>query len=62
MIEEIGDVKIFGKGLLGGKGAGLVKINECNIPKVHKLKTLILTTSYYDRFLNLGGKFGNEEL
>lgn len=62
MIEKIGEVKIFGKGSLGGKGAGLVKINECNIPEVHKLKTLIITTSYYDRFLDLGGSFGNEEL
>ncbi|MGD2294340.1 MAG: hypothetical protein PVF22_00715, partial [Candidatus Aminicenantes bacterium] len=60
--ERIGDVKIFGPGELGGKGAGLVKINECNIPKAHKLRTRILTTAFYDSYLNLGGQFGGEEL
>lgn len=62
VVEKVGDVKIFGKGHLGGKGAGLVRINECTIPKVHKLRTRILTTIFYDRFLELGEKFGREEL
>lgn len=62
IVERVGDVKIYGKGHLGGKGAGLVKVNECNIPKAHKLRTRILTTVFYDRFLELGGKFGDEEL
>ena len=60
--ERVRDVKIFGPGELGGKGAGLVKINECNIPKAHKLRTRILTTAFYDSFLNLGGQFGRDEL
>ncbi len=61
-VDRIGDVKIYGTGQFGGKGAGLVKINECNIPKAHKLSTRILTTTFYDRFRELGEKFGEEEL
>lgn len=61
-VDRIGDVKIYGTGFLGGKGAGLVKINECSIPKAHKLRTRILTTTFYDRFRDLGGQFGEEEL
>ncbi len=60
-VDRIGDVKIYGSGQFGGKGAGLIKINECHIPKAHKLRTRILTTTFYDRFRELGGKFGKEE-
>ena len=60
-VDKIGDVKIYGRGQLGGKGAGLVKINECNIPKAHKLSTRILTTTFYDRLIRQGEKFGKEE-
>ncbi len=62
IVQKIGDVKIFGDGSLGGKGAGLVKINELSIPHVHKLTTRILTTSYYDRFCERGGKFCKEDV
>ena len=62
IIEKIGDVKIFGNGALGGKGAGLVKINESKIPKTHKLRTRVLTTAFFDRFLKHGKKFEYEEL
>ncbi len=61
-VDRIGDVKIYGSGQFGGKGTGLVKINECLIPKAHKLRTRILTTTFYDRFRELGRKFGEEEL
>jgi hypothetical protein len=61
-VDKVGDVKIFGLGELGGKGAGLVKINECSIPKAHKLRTRILTTAFYDGFRSLGGRFGREDL
>ncbi|MFC2146011.1 hypothetical protein ACFLRT_01525 [Acidobacteriota bacterium] len=60
--EKVGDVKIFGNGLSGGKGAGLVKINECKIPKAHKLRTRVLTTVFYDRFLDQGKSFKDEEI
>ena len=62
IVDRIGDVKIYGGGLSGGKGAGLVKINSCSIPSVHKLRTRILTTTFFDRFKELGGRFGREEL
>ena len=62
IVEKVGDVKIFGDGLLGGKGDGLVKINECRIPKAHKLRTRVMTTVFYDRFLNQGKTFKNEEI
>lgn len=62
IVERVGDVKIYGKGLLGGKGEGLVKINDCSIPEAHKLRTRILSTTFYERFLELGRKFGAEEL
>jgi len=62
IVNKIGDVKIFGKGLLGGKGFGLVKINEADIPKAHKLRTRILSTVFYDRFLDDGRRFGKQDL
>jgi len=62
VVEKVGDVKIYGRGSLGGKGDGLVKINECSIPNAHKLRTRVLTTNFYDRFLKHDGKFIDEEL
>ncbi|MDZ7319059.1 MAG: hypothetical protein ONB11_07900 [candidate division KSB1 bacterium] len=62
IVEKVGDVKIYGGGLLGGKGEGLVKINECNIPRAHKLQTRVLTTTFYDVFLEHGCKFCEDEL
>jgi len=61
IIEQAGDVKIYGDGSLGGKGIGLVRINECLIPKANKLKTRILTTMFYDHFLDRCGKFEQEK-
>ncbi|MCK4336539.1 MAG: hypothetical protein KAX11_01260, partial [Candidatus Aminicenantes bacterium] len=55
VVESIGDVRIYGKGVLGGKGDGLVQINEKRIPGTHKLRTRILTTSFYERFLENEG-------
>lgn len=62
VFEKTGDVKIFGTGSLGGKGNGLVQINECNIPQCRKLKTRILTTVFFDKFREKGGTFETEEL
>jgi hypothetical protein len=62
VFEKTGDVKIFGKASLGGKGDGLVQINECNIPQAKKLKTRILTTTFFDKFRKNGGKFKADEL
>jgi len=54
-------VNIYGTGCLGGKGAGLVKINQLSLPKVSKLRTYILTTSFFDRFLANDRRLGEEE-
>jgi hypothetical protein len=62
VFEKTGDVKIFGTGSLGGKGNGLVQINECNIPQCRKLKTSILTTVFFDKFREKGGTFETKEL
>ncbi len=60
VFEKAGDVKIYGKGSLGGKGAGLVKINESPIPHAHRLRTQILTTTYFDRFVASGEKLDTD--
>lgn len=62
IVEKVGDVKIYGLGELGGKGSGLVLINRHTIPHAHKLRTRILTTVFYDRFLSLSGKFSRQDL
>jgi hypothetical protein len=62
VVEKVGDVIIYGTGALGGKGDGLVRINECQIPGAHKLRTRVLTTEFYDFYLNNGFKFGEVEL
>ena len=62
IVEKIGDVKIYGTGQMGGKGAGLVKINECQLPNAHKLRTRVLTTTFFDNYINNGGKFSASDL
>ena len=62
IVDRVGDVKIYGKGLLGGKGFGLVKINETNIPNAHKLRTRILSTVFYDRFLSQNNNFREQDI
>lgn len=59
--EKTGEVKIYGKGSLGGKGTGLVKINESPIPHAHRLRTRILATTYFDSFVNNGGKLDEKK-
>jgi len=60
--EKTGDVRVFGSGKPGGKGAGLIKTNEIILPKVGKLKTRILATDFYDRYLENSCKLGEEDL
>ena len=52
--EKAGNVTIYGKGRLGGKGTGLVKINEISVPNAHRLRTQILTTTFFDSFVEDG--------
>ena len=60
--EKTGDVRVFGSGKPGGKGAGLIKTNEIILPKVGKLKTRILATDFYDRYLENSCNLGEEDL
>jgi hypothetical protein len=60
--EAAGDIKIFGTGKPGGKGAGLIRINEISLPKVEKLKTRILATDLYDRYLENDCRLGDDEI
>ncbi len=60
--EKEGDVKVYGSGAPGGKGAGLIRINEISLLKVGKLKTRILATDFYDRYLENNCRLGKQEL
>lgn len=60
--ESPGDIKVYGSGLPGGKGAGLITLNEMTLPKVSRLKTRILATDFYDRFLENGNAFRGDDL
>ena len=60
--EKEGDVKVYGSGAPGGKGAGLIRINEIALQKVGKLKTRILATDFYDRYLENNYRIGEQEL
>ena len=57
IIETPGDIKTYGTGSAGGKGDGLILLNETSLLKVNPLKTRILATDFYDRFLANGNAF-----
>jgi hypothetical protein len=61
VVEKAGDVRVYGSGFPGGKGAGLIKVNALSLPKVARLRTRILATSFYDLYLHSGGTFGGDE-
>jgi hypothetical protein len=61
VVEKVGDVKIYGRGEMGGKGSGLVLINKHTIPQAHKLRTRILTTVFYDRFFSRSERFNKQD-
>jgi hypothetical protein len=61
IVEHAGNVTVYGSGLPGGKGIGLIKIGDCPIPKASKIKTHILSTAFYEHFIERGGKFDREE-
>jgi hypothetical protein len=50
-VQQRPTVQLYGTGALGGKGAGLVRLDDCDLPATAKLVTHILTTDFYDRFL-----------
>ncbi len=55
-------VKVYGPGSIGGKGAGLAKLNELSLPKVIKLRTHILPTSFFDHYVEDDRRFGKDGL
>jgi hypothetical protein len=62
IIERAGDTKIYGTGSPGGKGAGLIEVNAIPMPRVSPLKTIILATDFYDRYLENGHRFRDDDL
>jgi hypothetical protein len=62
IVEKPGGVKIYGSGAPGGKGLGLIRINEISLPKVGKLRTHILAADSYDRYLGNDSRLGEDEL
>jgi hypothetical protein len=61
-IRVLKEVRNYGQGSIGGKGAGLVRINECDLPRVRKLPCYILTTDFYDSFRGHNQAFEAAEL
>jgi hypothetical protein len=60
-VRKYKEVQAYGSGAMGGKGAGLVKINECDLPRANKLPTHILATDFYDRYRENRGAFEEED-
>ena len=60
-IRQYRQVTVYGQGSPGGKGEGLIRVNECDLPGAHKLPTHILATGFFDRYLERGRDFGEEE-
>ena len=60
-VEQRPAVRLFGTGSPGGKGAGLVRLNESVLPGTATLLTRILTTEFYDRFLERGHVVGEDD-
>ena len=54
--------RVYGQGSLGGKGTGLVRINECGLPRVSKLPCYILATDFFDRYVAAGCTLGCEDI
>jgi len=61
-IQRFRDATVYGDGSPGGKGAGLIRINDCDLPHASKLPTYILATSFFDHYIERGYSFGKSEL
>jgi len=61
-VRQFTEAKVYGQGSQGGKGAGLIKINESDLPRVNKLPCYILATDFFDRYVAAGCSHGREEL
>ena len=61
-VEPRPAVRLYGTGAPGGKGAGLVRLSECGLPGTATLVTRILTTDFYDRFLERQHVVGDDDV
>ncbi len=61
-VRQVSEVTIYGQGEPGGKGAGLIRINECDLPRANRIPTRVLATDFYDRYRELGRSFGPQDL
>lgn len=61
-VRQFTEAKVYGQGSPGGKGTGLIKINESDLPRVNKLLCYILATDFFDRYVAAGCSLGPEEL
>ena len=61
-VEGQSAVKLYGTGDPGGKGAGLVRLHECGLPGTAALLTRVLTTDFYDRFLERRQVVGDDDV
>jgi len=53
---------VYGRGSLGGKGAGLVRVNECGLPRAATLPTHVLTTDSFVRYVDRDRSLGDEDV
>ena len=60
--DQTGEVKVYGSGAPGGKGAGLIRMSDISLPKVGKLHTRILSTDFFDKYQENGSRLGDEAL
>ncbi len=51
----------YGSGSPGGKGSGLVRINDWPLPRTSPLPCHILTTDFFDRYLERHQSLGSED-
>ena len=61
-IDIFRDVRLYGSGAPGGKGEGLIRINECDLHRTGRLKTHVLTTSFYDLYRERNCALSEDEL
>ena len=60
-ILESRDASVYGRGALGGKGAGLVEVNGWSLPRTVRLPTHVLATDFYDRYQERDRTIGRDD-
>jgi hypothetical protein len=60
-VPQVTGAHVYGRGSLGGKGAGLVEVDRWELPRTVSLPTYILATDFYDRYRERGGAFDRHD-